>query len=81
MAYWLAEAVANRDPHNHHATYATSPHLTMRWIRRHGYEVAITGAGAGPECLGLILQRGDELLIAPMPARLHWDGHRITVQP
>lgn len=77
MANWLARAVANRTPDDHHVTHATPTWLTTDWVYAHGYQIAATGAGTG--AVALILQRDDELLIANLPAHLHWDGHRITL--
>ncbi|MEV6547980.1 hypothetical protein AB0M57_04630 [Streptomyces sp. NPDC051597] len=81
MAAWCEEAVANRTPDDHHASLLTSPYRTISWANRHGYQAAITGAGLGAGCVSLIMQRGDETVIASIPARLHWDGKRITVVP
>lgn len=77
MANWLDEAVANRTPDDHHVTLATQTWLTTKWVQRHGYQIAATGAGTGP--VGLILQRGEELLVVNLPAHLHWDGQRIVL--
>lgn len=77
MANFLTRAVANRTPDDHHVTLATPTWLTTDWARRHGYQIAATGAGTGT--ISLVLQRGDELLICNLPARLHWDGQRITL--
>ena len=77
MANWLDEAVANRTPDDHHVTLATQTWLTTKWVQRHGYQIAATSTGTG--IVGLILQRGDELLIVNLPAHLHWDGQRITL--
>ena len=79
MANWLDQCVANRTPFDHHATYATQTWQTSEWVRSHGYQLAITGHGTSN--LALILQRDDELLVANIPAHLHWDGQRITLNP
>ncbi|MFE4857355.1 hypothetical protein [Streptomyces sp. NPDC056670] len=81
MATWCAETVANRTPDCHEASYATTPFRTLDWVRKCGYQVAITGVGLGAGCTSLIMQRADETVIASIPAVLHWDGERITVEP
>ncbi len=77
MADALERMIANRTPNDHHATWSTSTHLTAEWARRHGYQIAVTGYG-GPA--GFILQRGDHLVVANIPARLHWNGNKITLE-
>lgn len=77
MANWLDRCVANRTPNDLHVTHATQVSLTSEWVREHGYQIAATGAGTG--AISLLLQRGDELLIANLPAHLHWDGQRIVL--
>ncbi|MEU1071915.1 MULTISPECIES: hypothetical protein [unclassified Streptomyces] len=81
MAVWCDEAVANRTPDHHHATLITKCYYTLDWIRRHGYHAAVTGAGIGPGGVSIIMQRNDETVVANIPAHLHWDGQRITVDP
>lgn len=69
------------DSDEHRITYSTNVTDTMQWARNHGYRTAITGEGHGPDALALLLQRGAELLIVNVPATLHWDGERITIEP
>lgn len=81
MAAWCDEAVANREPNRHHASHTTSPFRTLHWIKKHGYQVAVMGAGLGAGCTSLVMQRDEEIVVASIPAVLHWDGERITVEP
>ncbi|MGW7087531.1 hypothetical protein ACWGH2_29100 [Streptomyces sp. NPDC054871] len=67
-------------PDRHHVGYSTNIADTMQWAKGHGYRMAITGEGLGPETLALLLQRASELIIVNVPATLHWDGERITIE-
>ncbi|MEU5900574.1 hypothetical protein [Streptomyces venezuelae] len=67
-------------PDEHRIRFSTNVADTLQWAKRHGYRTAITGERIGPDAVALLLQRDTELIIVNVPATLHWDGERITVE-